>query len=239
MKTSLLLCALLSPSFAQVYTPPPGNGAAPPANQGGGDTTIVRPQQQNAAPLMGNEVPFVDPSAETVTFNGRNFAIADNRLFAARFERYLNEPEDSSEEAVEYRKTIDQILALVSPHNPTGPNLYAAFKLLPKASNYPGDAKLCDSLSQAVYVAMVSRKNVEGSKKLMEALEEEKQRVIREADCAQPVRQDNRMEATTAEARRKETAVLVSVPAQPPTPVVECNRYAMLTCNVASLRSRR
>ena len=182
MKISLLLCALLSPSFAQVYTPPPGNGAAPPANQGGGDTTIVRPQQQNAAPLMGNEVPFVDPSAETVTFNGRNFAIADNRLFAARFERYLNEPEDSSEEAVEYRKTIDEILALVSPHNPTGPNLYAAFKLLPKASNYPGDAKLCDSLSQAVYVAMVSRKNVEGSKKLMEALEEEKQRVIREAD---------------------------------------------------------
>ena len=182
MKTSLRLCAWLSPSFAQVYTPPPGNGAAPPANQGGGDTTIVRPQQQNAAPLMGNEVPFVDPSAETVTFNGRNFAIADNRLFAARFERYLNEPEDSSEEAVEYRKTIDQILALVSPHNPTGPNLYAAFKLLPKASNYPGDAKLCDSLSQAVYVAMVSRKNVEGSKKLMEALEEEKQRVIREAD---------------------------------------------------------
>ncbi len=182
MKISLLLCALLSPSFAQVYTPPPGNGAAPPANQGGGDTTIVRPQQQNAAPLMGNEVPFVDPSAETVTFNGRNFAIADNRLFAARFERYLNEPEDSSEEAVEYRETIDEILALVSPHNPTGPNLYAAFKLLPKASNYPGDAKLCDSLSQAVYVAMVSRKNVEGSKKLMEALEEEKQRVIREAD---------------------------------------------------------
>jgi len=182
MKKSLLLCALCLPSFAQVYTPPPGAGTAPPANQGGGDTTIVRPQQQNSAPLMGNEVPFVDPSAETVTFNGRNFAIADNRLFAARFERYLNEPEDSSEEAVEYRKTIDEILALVSPHNPKGPNLYAAFKLLPKASNYPGDAKLCDSLSQAVYVAMVSRKNVEGSKKLMDALEDEKQRVIREAD---------------------------------------------------------
>lgn len=182
MKKSLLLCALCLPCVAQVYTPPPAAGNTPPANQGGGNTTIVRPQQQNSAPLMGNEVPFVDPSAETVTFNGRNFAIADNRLFAARFERYLNEPEDSSEEAVEYRKTIDEILALVSPHNPTGPNLYAAFKLLPKASNYPGDAKLCDSLSQAVYVAMVSRKNVEGSKKLMEALEDEKQRVIREAD---------------------------------------------------------
>lgn len=184
MKRSLLLLALCLPSMAQVYVPPPtqGGGQQPPANQGGGNTTINRPQQEPSAPLIGNEVPFVDPSAETVTFNGRNFAIADNRLFAARFERYLNEPEDDSAEAVEYRKTIDEILSLVSPHNPTGPNLYAAFKLLPKASNYPGDAKLCDSLSQAVYVAMVSRKNVEGSKKLMEALEDEKQRVIREAD---------------------------------------------------------
>ncbi|MFY7818425.1 MAG: hypothetical protein ACOVRB_08680 [Akkermansiaceae bacterium] len=199
MKISLLLCALCLPCLAQVYTPPPGAGSpAPAANQGGGDTTIVRPQQQNSAPLIGNEVPFIDPSAETVTFNGRNFAISDNRLFAARFERYLNEPEDSSEEAVEYRNTIDEILSLVSPHNPKGPNLYAAFKLLPKASNYPGDAKLCDSLSQAVYVAMVSRKNVEGSKKLMEALEDEKQRVIREADWKAATEKDPTLNQTGA-----------------------------------------
>lgn len=199
MKTTLFLCALCLPGLSQVYVPPPGAGSpAPAANQGGGDTTIVRPQQQNAAPVMGNEVPFIDPSAETVTFNGRNFAISDNRLFAARFERYLNEPEDSSEEAVEYRKTIDEILALVSPHNPKGPNLYAAFKLLPKASNYPGDAKLCDSLSQAVYVAMVSRKNVDGSKKLMEALEDEKQRVIREADWKAATEKDPTLNQTGA-----------------------------------------
>ncbi len=180
MKKNLLLCALCLPCLAQVYTPPPtaGGNQAPQNN----NTTINRPPQEKAAPLVGNEVPFIDPSAETVTFNGRNFAIADNRLFAARFERYLNEPEDDSAAAVEYRETIDEILALVSPHNPKGPQLYEAFKLLPKASQYPGDAKLCDSLSQAVYVAMVSKKNVEGAKKLMASLEDEKQRVIREAD---------------------------------------------------------
>jgi hypothetical protein len=180
MKKSLLLCALCLPCLAQVYTPPPtaGGNQAPQNN----NTTINRPPQEKAAPLVGNEVPFIDPSAETVTFNGRNFAIADNRLFAARFERYLNEPEDDSAAAVEYRETIDEILNLVSPHNPKGPQLYEAFKLLPKASQYPGDAKLCDSLSQAVYVAMVSKKNVEGAKKLMASLEDEKQRVIREAD---------------------------------------------------------
>lgn len=196
MKSILLLASSLT-CLAQVYTPPPNSPTPAPA-QGGGDTTIVRPQQQNAAPVIGNEVPFVDPSAETITFNGRNFAIADNRLFAARFERYLNEPEDNSEAAVEYRETIDQILSLISPHNPSGPNLYAAFKLLPKASNFPGDAKLCDSLSQAIYVAMVSRNNVEGSKKLMQALEEEKQRVIREADWKASTERDPTLNQTGA-----------------------------------------
>lgn len=146
--------------------------------------------------MMGNEVPFIDPSAETVTFNGRNFAIADNRLFAARFERYLNEPEDNSDDAIVYRKTIDDILALVSPHNPGGPNLHAAFKLLPQASTFPGDAKLCDSLAQAVYVAMVSRKNVDGSKQLMQALEDEKQRIIREADWKAAIEKDPSLNQT-------------------------------------------
>ncbi|MFM2296377.1 MAG: hypothetical protein RL117_84 [Verrucomicrobiota bacterium] len=204
MKSIVLLAASSFTSLAQVYTPPPNSPTPPPA-QGGGDTTIVRPQQQNAAPVIGNEVPFVDPSAETVTFNGRNFAIADNRLFAARFERYLNEPEDNTEAAVEYRETIDEILSLISPHNPSGPNLYAAFKLLPKASNFPGDAKLCDSLSQAIYVAMVSRKNVDGSKKMMEALEEEKQRVIREADWKASTERDptlNQTGSTTGTTRQ-------------------------------------
>ena len=157
MKKILIVCALTLPCLAQVYTPPsaPAGGAAKPADSGG-DTTINRPAQESAAPLVGNEVPFVDPSAETVTFNGKNFAISDNRLFAARFERYLNEPEDNSAAAMEYRKVINDILDLISPHNPKGPQLYPAFKLLPKGSSFPGDSRLCDSLAQAIYVAMVS-----------------------------------------------------------------------------------
>ena len=199
MKKILIVCALTLPCLAQVYTPPsaPAGGAAKPADSGG-DTTINRPAQESAAPLVGNEVPFVDPSAETVTFNGKNFAISDNRLFAARFERYLNEPEDNSAAAMEYRKVINDILDLISPHNPKGPQLYPAFKLLPKGSSFPGDSRLCDSLAQAIYVAMVSKKNVEGSKKLMEALEDEKQRVIREADWKAATETDPRLNARGA-----------------------------------------
>lgn len=198
MKIGLILTILSVNAYAQVYKPPPGGQTTNQSNQGGGNTTIERPPQQQAAPIMGNEVPFVDPSAETVTFNGRNFAIADNRLFAARFERYLNEPEDNSEEAVVYRQTIDQILTLVSPHNPGGPNLSAAVRLLPKASSFPGDAKLCDSLSQAIYVAWMSKNNIKDAKNLMVALEEEKKQIIRSTDWLLTHDKDNALNQTGA-----------------------------------------
>jgi hypothetical protein len=131
---------------------------------------------------MGNELPFFDPSGETVAWNGHTWAATDNRLLAARFERYLNEPEDSSEDAVDYRQTIDSILELVSPHHPGGPNFPAALKLLPRASSYPGDAKLCDSLTQAIYAAVLAKKDVASTRALSEAMEDEKKRLISKSD---------------------------------------------------------
>ena len=45
------------------------------------------------------------------------------------------------------RETIAEILATISPFRSGGPDLYAAFKLLPAATSYPGDANLCGSLA--------------------------------------------------------------------------------------------
>ena len=138
-------------------------------------------QKQNPSPL-GNELPFFDPAGETISWNGHTWAATDNRLLAARFERYLNEPEENSGAAKEYRDTIAQILEKVSPHHPGGPDFGAGVKLLPKASSFPADAKLCDSLSQAIYTAVLAKKDVAATRALNVAMEEEKQRVIRNAD---------------------------------------------------------
>ncbi|MEK7951132.1 hypothetical protein [Luteolibacter soli] len=155
----------------------------PPAPQKSDDTVIQRqPEEKKQSSPMGNDLPFFDPSAETVSWNGHTWAASDNRLFSARFERYLNQPEDNSEKAQEYRKTIDDILALVSPHHEGGPDFPSALKLLPKASTFPGDAKLCDSLSQAIYAAVLSKKDVKMTKEILEALETEKKRLIHNAD---------------------------------------------------------
>lgn len=124
----------------------------------------------------------MDPSSELVSWNGHTWAATDNRLFAARFERYLNEPEDDSEEAVEYRQTIKEILDLISPHHEGGPDFSAAVALLPRASNFPGDANLCDALSQAIYAAVLAQKDVSKTRALNSAMDDEKKRLIHNAD---------------------------------------------------------
>lgn len=179
---ALLATTALAP--AQVLHPDVRDRATqPPAKSDSGDTVIQRqPEQKPAGSPMGNELPFFDPSAETVSWNGHTWAATDNRLLAARFERYLNEPEDGSDAAREYRETIDAILELVSPHHSGGPDFPSALKLLPRASSFPGDAKLCDSLTQAIYAAVLAKKDVASTRALSLAMEEEKKRLISDAD---------------------------------------------------------
>ena len=60
--------------------------SAPPGGTGG------KPAQ--ASPL-GQEIPVLDPGTEVMTFNGKNWNVTNNRIFQARFEKYLNAPEAS------------------------------------------------------------------------------------------------------------------------------------------------
>lgn len=158
-----------------------GNNNSNQQTTGGGNGNGGQ-QQQRGNGAFGNDLPFFDPSGETVSWNGHTWAAMDNRLLAARFERYLNEPEDNSEAAKEYRDTIAKILEAVSPHHPGGPDFAAGVRLLPRASSFPADAKLCDSLSQAIYTAVLAKKDVRATAVLSAAMEDEKQRVIRNAD---------------------------------------------------------
>ena len=181
MNLRLLSLALATTAAAQVYTPPAESGNTPPPadNQ---PAAPARSQPGESRSPLGNELPFLDPSNELITWNGKTWSATDNRLLSARFERYLNEPPDQSEDAVVYRETIGEILRLVSPHHPGGPDFAAAVRLLPRASSFPGDAKLCDSLSQAIYAAVLAKNDVAATRALNSALEEEKQRLIRDAD---------------------------------------------------------
>lgn len=174
-----IFLALTVGAAAQVYTPP--NQAANPTPQPV-DTAPPPPPKQQAPGMLGQEIPLLDPSAETVTIGGVAIPLGDNRLLKARFEKYLSQAPESSDEASAYRATIAEILSTISPLRKSGPDLYSAFKLLPTASSYPGDANLCSTLAESIYVAMLSKTDVRGLQKLNSTLETEKDQIIAEGD---------------------------------------------------------
>lgn len=177
----LPLCAagLLLPSSAQVYIPPDGASppSAPPA-----DTAPAPAGNPSSTSLLGQEIPMLDPAAETITVGGVPIPLGDNRLLKARFEKYLSQPPEDGEAASEYRATIEEILHTVSPFRDQGPDLYGAFRLLPRASVYPGDANLCKSLAESIYMAVLAKRDVNGLKRLNQSIEDEKKKIIAEAD---------------------------------------------------------
>ncbi len=181
MKTQLLLVLCLASitlSNGQVYTPPPAEDrAAEPKDS-------PPPAKEKAAPAgpLGQEIPLLDPAAETLTIGGVAIPLGDNRLLKARFEKYLSQPAESDEAATRYRASIKEILGTLAPLHTGGPDLYAAFKRLPGASSYPGDADLCSSLAESIYVAMLAKQDINGLKKLNASIEEEKAKIARDGD---------------------------------------------------------
>ena len=137
----------------------------------------ARPPQMNQG-FMGRDVPAFDPGSEVMSYDGKLWNINNNRLFRARFEKFLNASAATDKADVEYRETIDKILELLAPGNAKKQNIDAAFALLKKASNYKDDANLCRTMSDAIYAAQTSLSTVDRLKRENQILE--KQRTSKE-----------------------------------------------------------
>lgn len=116
----------------------------------------------------------MDPASETVTWDGRIWNINNNRIFQARFERYLNEPEETAEVDQEYNKILREILDLLQPGRATPQNLDEAFNLLLVASEFERDAMICDSIANQVHSAWQAQKNRDRLATANKNLEEER-----------------------------------------------------------------
>ncbi|MGB2403364.1 MAG: hypothetical protein ACPIA7_08130, partial [Akkermansiaceae bacterium] len=183
MRLLIILIALCLPAVAQVYSPNNEGQTNTNSQNNGGSTATIKSENTNTS-VYGNELPFVDPTQETITIMGRTFSMGDNRL-GGMFDAYLADSPNTSEEALEYRDTIDSILEAVSPHTKNTPytqKIRDGFSLLPRAATYPGDGRICDSLSNAIYAAMLSKGTVKNSKQFIADLEIEKKRIIAKAD---------------------------------------------------------
>ncbi|MFD0895369.1 hypothetical protein KBB96_20470 [Luteolibacter ambystomatis] len=190
---TLLLLSGMAAGQGGVYVPPPTAPVTPPSQ----DTTVTRPQQPDKKSPLGSELPMLDPSAETITIGGMTIPLGDNRILKARFEKYLSQPPESSEEAMEYRANIKDILATISPLRQGGPQLYEAFKKLPSAGTYPGDANICSSLAEAIYVAMLAKQDVNGLKGLNDSIEQEKKALTAKQDWETSHNRSQMLDQTT------------------------------------------
>ena len=149
-----LLCAQVpdAPSAA----PAGGGGAAPaaqPAGNGGGGAGGGK----KGGNFLGKDVPSFDPGTETMSWDGKNWNVSNNRIFQARFEKYLNAPEETTAEDKQYQLVISTILNLLAPGNASSQNIDTAFRYLPQGSRFDIDARLCDALADAVYSAWKSQ----------------------------------------------------------------------------------
>ena len=151
--------------------------AASAQERGPGDSKAAtggaRPPQVNEG-FIGRDIPAFDPGSEVMSYDGKLWNINNNRLFRARFEKYLNAPAATDKADVAYRETIDRILDLLAPGHATKQNINAAFLLLKKASEYKDDANLCRTMSDAIYAAQTSLGTIEKLKRENATLEKQR-----------------------------------------------------------------
>ncbi len=165
----LALSALgLCTASAQVPDVPAPAGVPAPAPAAGGGA--AKPKAVGSP--FGQEIPVLDPGSEVMTFNGKNWNISNNRIFQARFEKFLNAPEATTGDEAAYRQIIDRILVLLQPGNATVQNIDAAFRLLPYAGRYDIDANHCDTLGASVYSVWQAQRNVSRLANANDSLEE-------------------------------------------------------------------
>jgi tetratricopeptide (TPR) repeat protein len=158
-----------APAPAQQQAPAPSSSGG--GGEEGGDSAGGSKQQGS---ILGGDVPVFDPGSEIFTWDGKSWHATDNRLFQARFEKYLNAPEETGPQATGYQQIINTILDDLAPGNASVAHVDDAFRLLSRASLYDIDARLCDSIADAVYSAWRAADNQDRLANADEALEQER-----------------------------------------------------------------
>ena len=136
-----------------------GAPAAPPASPPAVQPNAYQPSRQgDAKSLYGNELPFLNPQDGTVTINGTTLNMGSFREIEARFNKYLSQPEESTEDAKEYQKIFEKLHETLSMRKEklAADNVVRqVVDLLTAASSNPLDGGVSDALCQAIYTCLL------------------------------------------------------------------------------------
>lgn len=178
-------CVFLTLAFAfpamgqMLYNPPAPD---PSLSQQSSPSSSPQPNvyqphnQGDAKSLYGNELPFLNPQDGTVTINGTTLNMGSFREIEARFNKYLSQPEESTEDAKEYQKIFAKLHETLSMRKDkllADNALRQVVDLLTAASSNPLDGGVSDALCQAIYSAWQAKSNGKNKGKMLEAMERE------------------------------------------------------------------
>lgn len=157
-----------SPAPAPAPTSSSSQSSAP-----SGSSSSSSSNSSSDSSFLGTVFPMFDPNSEFLTWDGKSWNINNNRVFQARFEKYLNSDPFTKEDDLEYMAILEQILSDLAPTKVTPNSLDEAFKLLPQASSYKVDNNLCDTLANAIYSVWLARRENNRLEKANDSLEQE------------------------------------------------------------------
>ncbi len=173
----LASAGLASAQVPDAQPPAPAPAPAPPAQTSNGGQSGAPAANDGGSSFLGKDIPFIDPGGEIATWDGKSWNINNNRVFEARFEKFLSAPAQTTESDAEYQAIVDKIMDRLSPGKVTPQSMDEAFNLLAKASQFPDDANLCDSIAFQVYAAWLARNNNERMMNANKSLETERKRL--------------------------------------------------------------
>jgi hypothetical protein len=148
-----VLAALVSTGASQSPDAVAPSNASPSS---GGSPALSAPSSRPAPEAQSG----FDPGSEVMTWDGKIWNIQDQRVFRARFEKYLNAEEETSAEAKKYRDQFREMLDLLSPAKMSRENFRKAWAVLPQASHYEPDAQLCSALDDAIFGVLLAQQEV-------------------------------------------------------------------------------
>lgn len=165
--------SILPPDAAPGRTDPVGT--LPPAPPASTPRPAASPAQDKPR-FGGIEIPLFDPATDSVQWYGQLWQVDNNRVFRARFEKYLNAPVTEIKALAAYDKVISRIMDLLSAAKTSAKNLDEAFRLLPEAAGHEEDANLCDAIANQVLGAWQAKNQVTRLEAANRSLEEERRR---------------------------------------------------------------
>ncbi len=174
--------ALVAPMCAQVpdsapATTAPAPAPAAPPSSGPPPAASSNPAAASGNNFLGKDVPFLDPAGEMLSWDGKHWNVNNNRIFGARFEKYLNAEAETNDADVRYRAIVKSIIDKLSPYHISPGSLDEAFRMLPQASSFEADANLSDALAASVYSVWQARREDTRLVQANDALEQERRAV--------------------------------------------------------------